>query len=343
MPLRNYRLPRLALTQLIKRSPVNLRPVLRVPPGVNAKALALFALAELSRYRATGEVYHAENARQLLGQLMELGTRSGDTLAFGYNFDWQSRVFFAPKGTPTIVPTAFASQAFAEAAAAFGDERFKDATQQIANFTATALNRPIETADEICFSYTPLDESVIYNASLLGAESLMRSSQVEHSELARKAVNFVIRRQREDGAWSYGDGDSQGWVDSFHTAYVLQSIKRISDKLGSNDEIDSAFQKGRAYWTENFFLANGTPKYYDGEIYPIDIHSAGVAIGALAELGAVDLARTVAEWAIHHMLDADGFFYYRLNRFTVDQTGHMRWGQAWMAYAMARLIEAEVR
>ena len=340
-PLKNYRLPRLALTQLVKRSPVNLRALLSVPAGVNPKALSLFALAELSRFRATGDEHHAENARELLTRLIDLGIREAETLAFGYNFDWQSRVFFAPEGTPTIVPTAFASQAFAEATAALGDASFSNAVQDIANFAATKLNRWVETGDEVCFSYTPVDESVIFNASLLAAECLTRSSDREHHDLARKAVNFVIRRQRDDGAWSYGQNDSQGWVDNFHTAYVLQSIDRVSRKVGSNDEIDRAFEKGKKYWLANFLLTGGTPKYYDEEVYPVDIHSGGVAIAALAELGEIDLASKVADWTTRHMLDVDGFFYYRLSRFTVDQTPHMRWGQAWMAYALARLMEAK--
>jgi hypothetical protein len=340
IPLKNYRFPRLALTQLVKRSPVNLRPLLAIKPGINSKGVALFALAELSRYRATHADHHAANARRLLDQLLDLGMRDGDTLAYGYNFDWQSRVFFAPKPTPTIVPTAFASQAFAEAAADFADDRYRNAVQQIAAFAATRLNRPEETDDEVCFSYTPLDESMIFNASLLAAECLMRSSEAEHHELARKAANFVIRQQREDGAWRYGGRESQEWVDNFHTAYVLQSIRRISDALGTTDEVESAFEAGKHYWLANFFLDDGTPKYYDNEVYPVDIHSAAVSIAALAELDQIALAEKVANWTIGHLLDVDGFFYYRLGRVLVDQTPFMRWGQAWMAYALARLLEA---
>ncbi|MFL6373433.1 MAG: hypothetical protein ACJ73D_02085 [Pyrinomonadaceae bacterium] len=340
-PLRNHRLARLALTQLVKRSPVNLRPLLGVRPGVNPKAIALFSLAELSRYRATARSSHAENARRLLDQLLELGAYAGDTRSFGYNFDWQSRVFFAPRGTPTIVPTAFASQAFAEGLAALGEERFSDAVQQIANFAATRLKRPIEKDYEICFSYTPVDESVIFNASLLAGECLMRSAKAEHHDLARKTVHLAIHRQREDGAWPYGGGHSQKWVDNFHTAYVLQSIRRIADVLGTTDEIEVAFAKGMSYWLGHFFLDNGTPRYYDHETYPIDIHSAAVGIAALAELGEIELAEKVAAWTIRHMRDSDGFFYYRVGRATVDQTPFMRWGQAWMGYALARLMEAQ--
>jgi hypothetical protein len=339
-PFRNYRSPRLALTQLVKRSPVDLRRMLGIGPGVNSKGIALFALAELSRFRRTQGERHGERSRGLLDQLLDLGIRDGQTLSFGYNFDWQSRVFYAPEGTPTIVPTAFASQALAEAADLFDDEGARVQVEEIARFAATRLNRSIETNDEICFSYTPIDRSVIFNASLLAAECLVRSIEVEHRDLASKAVTFVVRRQRDDGAWSYGDGASQGWVDNFHTAYVLQSIQRICDVIGWSDEAKTAFDLGMRYWLGNFFLEDGTPKYYDHETYPVDIHSAAVAISALAELDQIDVAFRVTDWTIRNMRDVDGFFYYRVGRILVDETPHMRWGQAWMAYALARLVES---
>ena len=338
-PLRKFPLPRLVLTQAVKRSPVDLRHLLGIPPGVNAKGIALFALAELSRFRVTRDLTHKENARSLLDKLLDLGIPGDGTLAFGYNFDWQSRVFFIPKGTPTIVPTAFASQAFREAAESLGDDRYCDAVQQIARFAATKLNRPVETDSEICFSYTPVDTSCIYNASLLAAECLARSNDPDHKLLALKAVNHVIREQREDGAWAYGDQVSQSWVDNFHTAYVIQSIRRIGDELGWNDAAYHSYENGVRYWLWNFFLENGTPKYYDDNTNPIDIHSAAVAIATLAEINEVDRARKVAAWTCRNMLDTDGFFYYRIYGALVDETPHMRWGQAWMAYALARLME----
>jgi hypothetical protein len=341
-PLKHSRVARLAWLQMIKRSPVDLRSVLRVPKGVNSKGLALFALAELSRYRATGDERHAANARVLLDRLLDLGIRDSGTLGFGYNFDWQSSVFFAPKGTPAIVPTAFASQAFAEGDAAFGEDRYAHAVAEIASFVLTRLNRSVETEDEICFSYTPLDESMVYNASLLAAECLARSDNGQAADIAIKALRFVIRRQRADGAWEYGAAAGHEWVDSFHTAYVLLSIRRISDRLKLwDDGTRDAYRRGLDYWRDNFFFVDGTPKYYDHKTYPIDIHAAAVAIAALAELGETELAHRVARWTIKNMLDVDGFFYYRVGRVIVDQTPFMRWGQAWMAYALARLIELE--
>ena len=343
-PLKRSGFARWGFIQVMKRSPINLRPVLLVPKSVNPKAVALFALAETSRFRSTGSTENREKAVALLDRLLQLGIAEGGTLAYGYNFDWQSRNFFAPHRTPTIVPTAFASQAFQEGFEAFADIRYRAAVEQIAEFGATRLNRPVESANEICFSYTPNDNSIIHNASLLAAECLARSTDSSHHSLAAKAVNYTVSMQDQNGSWPYGEGVSQPWVDNFHTAYVLLSLKRLSISAAARKigmDVNGAFHSGLKYWLENFFLDDGAPRYYDNKTAPIDIHSAGVAIAAAAELGQVDLAERVAEWTIRNMRDSEGFFYYRVGNVIVDQSAYMRWGQAWMAYALARLIESK--
>jgi hypothetical protein len=343
-PLKYSRYARLAWLQMVKRSATNLRPALLIDKGVNPKAPALFALAELSRYRSTPDQKHAENARDLIDRMLGIGIAGDGWTAFGYNFDWQSRSFYAPKGTPAIVPTAFAQQALIEAYEAFGDKRYLKAAEEICKFILTKLNRPIETDDEICFSYTPIDRAVIYNASLLAGECLARigaiTSNDEYLTLAAKTARFVIRRQRNDGAWSYGAEGKQAWVDNFHTAYILLSLQRIADRVREiSGEVNDAIACGRSYWLNNFFLAEGVPKYYDKETYPIDIHSAAAAIVGLCELEETDLAKRVGSWTIDNMLDSEGFFYYQKRKNGAVKTPFMRWGQAWMAYALARLIE----
>ena len=354
-PLKHLKLARLAWLQMVKRSPVNLRPALLVEKGVNPKALALFTLAEFSRYRTTQDSNHAENAKHLLARLLDLKisgqtTDGRPTTAFGYNFDWQSRVFFAPIGTPAIVPTAFASQAFVEAYEALADERYLTVAMEICDFVRSGLNRPVETDDELCFSYTPLDQSVIYNANLLAGECLARvgaiTGNAEYFEIAAKTARFVVRRQRSDGAWGYGENSKQAWADNFHTAYILLSLKRISDVVpGLAAEIAEARERGIRYWLDNFFLDDGTPKYYDNSVYPVDIHSAAAAIVALCEVRDGDvsmlaLARKIAEWAAANLMDPHGFFYYQKRKGRTVKIPYMRWAQGWMAYALARLIES---
>src|ERR671929_1305879 len=69
-PLKRSRLARLAWTQAFKRSPLSPRALALVPAGRNSKGTALFALAALSRLRATRDEEHAAEARSLLEDLL---------------------------------------------------------------------------------------------------------------------------------------------------------------------------------------------------------------------------------------------------------------------------------
>ncbi len=355
-PLKYFRTARLAWLQMVKRSARNLRPALKIEKGVNAKGIALFALAELSRFRATYKSQHAANAKIFLEKLSRLKIELPKTkdqrpkTAFGYNFDWQSRAFFAPEGTPTIVPTAFAAQSFLEGFELFGDENYLETAQEICAFITEDLNRIGESDDEICFSYTPLDKNVIFNASLLAGEVLAKTGAILADEnylnLAEKTANFVIKRQNENGSWLYGAKSKHAWVDNFHTAYVLLSLFRLQKTI-PDFRCGETIEKGLNYWLENFFPADGTPKYYDRETFPVDIHSASAAIAALAELNEFDvrclpLAEKVARWTIENMRDEKGFFYYQKRKEKLIKTSFIRWSNAWTAFALARLIETKI-
>jgi hypothetical protein len=359
-PLARSRLARIAWTQALKRSPVNLRRLALVPAGKNSKGTALFALAWLARARTRNLSEDArEEARReaarLLDDLIDSRIETAHGAAWGYNFDWQSRAFFAPKGTPTVVPTAFAARALVEASREFGDEKYLRLARAACEFVLRDLNRE-ESADEVCFSYSPLDRTRVFNAGLLASETLSAVGRLTGEsglcEWAARAARFVVRRQRADGAWPYGAQEFQSWVDNFHTAFVLLSLKRIADDcraaatLSAEDaeSFDLSLRRGYEFWRDRFFLADGFPKYYDNEPYPADVHSAAAAVVAFAELRGVDgdapaRAVKVARWSIDNLRDPRGFFYYQRRRFHTVRTPHMRWGQAWMLYALARLLE----
>ncbi|HYV03310.1 MAG TPA: hypothetical protein VFB82_01920, partial [Blastocatellia bacterium] len=117
-------------TQLIKHSPVNIRPLVGIAKGLNPKGLALAARALVLLLRGksrdpagTGERELLEaDVRQLLTKLGELRNSSYKEACWGYNFDWQSRAFYAPRGTPNVVCTVFAAQAYLDWYDATGDE-----------------------------------------------------------------------------------------------------------------------------------------------------------------------------------------------------------------------------
>ncbi len=349
-PLKYFSISRLAWLQMVKRCGKNLRPLLKIEKGVNAKGIALFALAELSRFRTTQDEKHSQNAKSLLNILLKLKIQNSELKSsFGYNFDWQSRAFFAPQGTPTIVPTAFAAQAFIEAYEIFGVEEYLEISKQVCEFIVQDLNRIDETAEEVSFSYTPLDKSVIFNASLLAGECLARVGVLTQNQsylhLAEKTALYVIRRQAENGSWAYGSKLRHNWVDNFHTAYILLSLYRLQKLIPKlQNESANALKIGYKFWLENFFLSDGTPKYYDTKTYPIDIHSAAAAIVSLVELAefdstAIHRAEKILAWSCSNMRDEEGFFYYQKLENKIIKTPFIRWSQAWMAFSVSRLVE----
>jgi hypothetical protein len=357
-PLKRSALARLVWLQIVKRSPINLRSLLLVPSGTNSKGIALFALAELSRLRVTKSQEHEQNVKFLLEKLISLKIQNPkfkiqNRTAFGYNFDWQSRAFFAPQGTPTIVPTAFAARAFVEAYESFNARIYLQTAREICEFIVQDLNRSFENEDEVCFSYTPLDRSIIFNASLLAAETLASVGVIDKNQecldLAIKAARFVMRRQLDDNAWAYGTKLRHKWIDNFHTAFILLSLWRIQLLIPElRAETNEVLERGYSFWTENLFLSDGTPKYFDNNVFPVDIHSSAAAVVALCELkdfnpNALTLAEKVAVWTIENLRDEAGFFYYQKHRSHTQKTPFIRWGQAWTAFAISRLLEAKMQ
>jgi hypothetical protein len=374
-PLSRSRLARLAWTQAFKRSPVNLRALARIPAEKNSKGTALFALAALSRFRATRDAEDEREARTLLDGLLAATIETAHGAAWGYNFDWQGRAFYAPKGTPTVVPTAFAVRALVEAIAALNtsDEeaalssdvsRYLTAATRACRFIVNDLNRSDESSAEVCFSYTPLDRTRVFNASLLAGEALASvgalAGNAEWVAEGLRAALYVVRRQREDGSWAYGADSYQTWSDNFHTAFVLTSLARVlraseqrelesvavKNDSGARDEIRRAIARGYAFWRSSFFLADGWPKYYHHAAHPADAHSAGASIVACVELrelepDSLELAARVARWAVRELFDSRGFFYYQKRRLHTVRTPYMRWSQAWMMYGLARLLEGK--
>ncbi|MFN2579045.1 MAG: hypothetical protein ABR607_15325 [Pyrinomonadaceae bacterium] len=347
-PFKRSRAARLAWTQLHKRSPINLRSLAGIPRSRNAKAIALFALAALADFRRSPTKENEIEARELLDDLIWMSLKGFRGACWGYNFDWQSRSFFAPRGTPTIVPTAFAARALCEAAEVLSRDEYLPFARTICDFILNDLRRSEEAGDQVCFSYSPLDRTRVFNSSLLAGEALARVGNLLGEQglidWANRAALYVVRQQRRDGSWAYGADSHQKWSDSFHTAYILTSLSQIIE-AGSHDEFDSALRRGYEFWTERFFLINGWPKYFPDHLYPADIHSAGSAIVALVELrgripGTLMLAEQIANWTIESLRDARGYFYYQQRRFYKVRIPYMRWSEGWMIYALASLREA---
>lgn len=338
----NKKYSRIIWTQILKRFPLNIRPVFGIKKELNPKGMGLFIWSYAKLYKKEGNQKYLENINSLLGFLEELKSKRYSGNCWGYNFDWQSRAFYVPRFTPTLVNTSFIGHALIDTYEYTKIEKALDMALSIKNFILNDLNRKVEDSS-ICFSYTPLDHTAIHNANLLGASLLIRLLKYIKDpilkELALASLAYSMKYQRDDGSWFYAETDYQRWIDSFHTGFNLQSIHYFLAE-GYAEEYRKAFDKGVRFYAKNFFLEDGTPKYYHDKIYPIDIHSPCQAVVFLSRIGDQykDLTRKILEWMINNLHNKKGYFYYQKYKLFTNKIPYIRWSQAWSFHALSEYL-----
>ena len=333
-------------TQFLRRFPVNIRPILGIPKGHNPKGIGLFLSGYSRLYTLTKEAHHLERVEYLLDMLVRLRSKGFSGNCWGYNFDWQSRRSFRPKGTPTIVNTSLIGHALLDCHELTGKRTALELAVPIKDFILHDLHRTWLDGT-FCFSYTPVGTEIIHNANLLGASILARLTRYSDDERLAQAVlasmKYSLLRQRVDGSWFYADTDIQRWIDSFHTGFNLQAIRYILD-AGLGSEFRDAYCKGVEFYARQFFHDDGTPKYYHDRVYPIDIHSPAQAVCFFSGEGTKynDLTDRIVRWMIQHMYSGRGFFYFRKGRLLTNRIPYMRWSQAWTFHALTAYMASRM-
>ena len=337
------KLGRIALTQFGRRSPVNCRFLLGVRSSVNPKALGLFLEGYTKIYRLHPDPVYKEILNLLFVKLCDLRSPNVSGAAWGYNFPWQNRVQLVPRWTPTIVNSSFIGHALLDYYDLCGIEEARDMALAIPTFFLNNLNRKKE-GSSFCFGYTPKDENFVHNANMLGASLLARiAKQFGRNDLldpAQAALSYSMKYQHEDGSWFYGEARTQHWIDSFHTGFDLEALRRFL-RFGFVPEYMEAYKRGVEFYANNFFLSDGTPKYYHNRIYLADIHAPAEAMVFFSEAGEKykQLVERIYYWTLENMYDVrKGVFYYRKSRYLTIKIPYMRWGQAWAFRALTTLL-----
>jgi rhamnogalacturonyl hydrolase YesR len=343
----NKKFLRIALQQGIRRFPINLRPFVGIEKNYSSKGMGFLARGYIRLYKATGDQTYTDKAKFCLDWLINHQSPGYSGACWGNHFDYQSRVFYLPKGVPTVVWVALIGHAFLDAYEHFHENKYLNIAESACEHIINDLAR-YHDGEDICISYIPIDNKQVHNANTLGASFLARTykhkGKKSYKELATKAINYTLKYQRSNHSWYYGKASNLHWVDNFHTAYVLDSIKHYITATGDKRHQEK-LEKGYNYWKETFFLNDGTPKYYDFKTIPLDIQCASQAIDTLVFFSDIDpagmeLAQKVANWTIDNMQDSSGYFYFRkYNKWLVNKTPTLHWGQATMLCALSGLYQ----
>jgi hypothetical protein len=370
------RLPRLGAIQVVTRSPVDVRPLVRVRKARNAKGLSLFARALLARHRITGSADDAREARELLDWLIDHPAvlARGDTalprgrppdpegpeppaagwggLCWGYPYPWQDVGFFAPRDFPNRVVTSFVGQALLDGYETLQDDRYLDAATHAVQFLLEAPKTLFEDRDRRCVSYVPdrsIDWIVMDVSALAGALAARLGAITGDRDLIREGgrlVRYVVSKQTDYGAWFYADPPSASHIthDNYHTGFILDAILQYGLSAGS-DEFEPAYRRGIEFYEQRLFEPSGAARFRNDRLYPIDIHGCaqGVITFSLQQRhrgeGAATAAR-VLQWTLGNMWDpASGWFYYQQRRRFRTRIRELRWCQGWMSWALASYLE----
>jgi hypothetical protein len=333
------------LIQVVLRSPVNIRPLIGIRRGTATKGMGFMARGYLRRWQAQGCDEDRQKAVRCLDWLVEHSTPGYSGPCWGNHFDHAARPFQLPKNVPTLVWGSLMGQVFLDAYAALEDDKYLDTARGICMFVLRDLPRE-KTGSGTCISYVPFTQSSIHNSNMLGAALLARTGKLlgnaEMLDLAAEAMQYSCTRQRPDGSWYYGEAESFRWIDSFHTAYNLDALKCYITESRDNG-FAPHLSDGYDYYKKNFFLVDGTPKYYYDRLFVVDIQAAAQAIDTLSyfadyDPGALPLAQTVAQWTIRNMQAPSGYFYYRAAKWHKMKVRHFHWGQATMFCALSHLL-----
>ena len=345
LPFLNSRLPRIALTQALKLSPINVRRLFGVPKTQNPKAIALF-LSAFIKLSGIAVVETGDLVEPMIERLIAMRSQGIPHWCWGYCFPWQTRTIVVPRGAPNLVCTAFVANALIDAYEQSQRRQCLDMAMSAAQYILDELYWT--DGESIAgFSYPlPGLRNQVPNANFLGAALLCRVYHHTREEKllapALRVARYSAAKQHADGSWDYGEGRSQRWIDNFHTGYNLCALRSIGSYTGTT-EFESCIRLGLDFYRAHFFREDGAPRYFHNRTYPLDIHSVAQSLITLLTLKDLDssnieLARSVFQWAINHMWDERGFFYYRVLRFWTIRIPYMRWAQAWMLLAMSTLL-----
>lgn len=346
---------RLIIIQCFKRCPVNLRYIACVPKGYNAKGIGLFLSGYCNLYHIIAKNPDLElqlgNKTDILNRIQELAdlliqlqSTGYSGACWGYNFDWQSRAFFLPKYTPTVVATSFVVEALLCAYEITNNRRYLETAISAGDFITKDLNK-IPKANEHMFSYSPLDDRAVYNATLLGSKTLALLYHYTNNMCflteARASVAAVCAQQNSDGSFPHSDQVGNKWRDNFHTGFKLESLA-IYSYYCHDHNFDQNIINGYNYWINNFFFKEkGVAKYYDNSSVNsiIDLHCVAQAIPTLYKLNKLkdnqDLCYRLLMWAIKNMQSYRGYFFFQKKGRHLNKIAYMRWPNAWMFYGMS--------
>jgi hypothetical protein len=317
----------------------------------------------LKVFEFTKETRYLEIAEQWIARLGNLRVSDrGDSL-WGFPFDWQS-VVLIPANTPLCYTSWQAAQTYFEHHRLTGSSDALSTTSDICRSMLKTFNRPIDTSEELCLSYSPYDHMQVYNVNaLMGGLFTQVGEKTGSSDLVgygARLLNWVARGQQEDGRWVYFSQSfrtESNSADHFHTAMALQGLLSGYLAVPKYREWENALRRGTQFYLNRLFDSHFRPRFTDSRSYPTDIMScaegillldqlrktipkvASWAVLSLSENDVEYVLRGLVNWTTGNFQEKCGSFYFQgYPGFKIQLRSH-RWGQGAMLKALGAFLD----
>jgi len=354
-PLLNHipgRLSKIALTQLLVYSPINIRKVIGIKREVNPKTmgLVLSALCLLTS-KSKSPMEYKRSIDWIIEWLKKNQNNDYSGPCWGYHFPWQDLHKYIPRYEPSIVVTSIIGNSLLDHYKNYPDPHNLEFIRKIGDFIMNDLNR-FTDSDGICFSYSPHDNNVVHNANALGAGFLLRLSQATGDsnleKVAWSSIRFTLKKQNPDGSWFYSIDPTKGTQRTqfdFHQGFILDVIRLFWERNGKREFFDS-MEKGLDFYVK-LLDRNGRAFFRYPRKWPIDIHNQAQMIITLSDYSSIfphykDYYLKALGYLRNNMINEDFQTYHQIWPFFKNRNNYPRWGDAWALLALSKSIVGEI-
>jgi len=307
----------------------------KFPPIYHPKAIGLIIAGNSYLYQIDGDNSLLIENNQLLHILDSLKNPKYSNACWGHPFDWGRTPRF-PFNTPMVCVQTPIIQSLLD----YYDISKNEDALNLAKSAVQWIVDDVEKDDlgeTMSLFNTPSTTDRVHNSNIMAAAVFYRFNNICENHLltkyADKLIRFTIESQNSDGSWNYSDTSST--IDNRHTGFVLSALSKIC-QYNPDDEIKKSLDLGSKYYYNNLF-EDGIPKWSPEQTYPVDIHDVAQAIITAVDLGNYRLANEIIKFAVEKMSNSKDSFYYKyFENGDVNKAIFIRWGQAWMYYALTK-------
>jgi hypothetical protein len=321
-------------------------------PSVFPIALAQYADALLRTWRMTREADTLALARRLLDLLIDHGSDVRGVRSWGYPFDWQTCFGNFAQGTPLITTMPYVYDAFVTAHEVTGEARFLELARSTAVACCDLFPQTEIGAEAAASAYTPYDARRVINASAYRghvlADAGRRFNAPAWTVEATRNLRFVLQEQRPDGSWPYAVDGRDGFVDNFHTCFVLKNLTRAAESVPDLPGVRDAVCRGYSFYGSQLLDEQGLPipfavkprlTMHDRELYD---YAEGINLAVLLEDHVPD-AGSIADRLVEDLTGRwqcpDGHFRTRHTVAGWNTIPYHRWAQSPTMRALACYAE----